>query len=240
MTLPSNIPLLSLLSLCIFVSLTRGEDLTENEIPAGLELSATLALFRNIPLISPESIPRTEGKVSFLFSDETSRSDGKDNFVNIYRFFRRTGTGKFLEITITERHQISEHDPESEEPYHEMADLSQQAAIVEKLPDGTSSPSGLSALVGYVLDHRVALIDSKAGELARRLNYGKTGRYLEVTYERPQISYLVDADGSVTKVRVLGLDSLLGDERSDEKDYFLEFHVDSNGVARAAMISPVQ
>ena len=218
----------------------------ETNIPAGWDLSATLALFRNLPLFDSASFPPTEGDVYFLVNEKSSQGTGQV-FTNTYQFYRKTKDGKYLEVTVIEEHKLAElkldasaSDAESDS-FHRVADLQNTAKTVADLPTNAKVRPAMSKLLGFVFDHRQVLVDSEAGQLAKNLNYQPEGRIRPLEYMQPRVSFLSKGKGPVEKIRIFGLEALLKDGTQTRKqldssdDPVLEVSIDASGKAKVEM-----
>jgi hypothetical protein len=213
--------------------------MNEKSIQPGWELSATLALFRNLPFIDSALFPASQGDVYFS-QTEDFKLETEQVFTNTYRFYRATTDGKFMAITVVEEQKMGE-TPEGSY-YLRVADLDRSLAIVDALPEGTDVLTDLSTLLSYIFDNRAALLVSKAGEFARQLNYGKEGRIRNVDYHQPRVSFFEDPSGKLEKVRIYGVASLLSQvgaisESPDLECQVLEVSVDDTGAANASLTS---
>jgi len=98
------------LLLLVFSFNLKAAEMKELDISAGWDLSATLALFRNLPiLVDSNAISETSGDVYFAREVKHAEADGQV-FTNTYHFFRKTGEDKFLKITVVEEHRIADAD----------------------------------------------------------------------------------------------------------------------------------
>lgn len=211
-------------------------------VPAGWDLSAALALFRNLPLFDPAGFPETEGPVLCRFGEARNASQDGLSFTNTYEFFRATRDGQFLHLSIQEISRTGQPGGLSQPAMETVADTRQDLAILPALPPGASTRPELSPLIAFVLDHRVPLVDSEAGKLARTLNYTKEGKVRPGNYVQPRVTYLLHS-GAIAKVRIFGLEALLTDSaRASLKggkaveNCVLELSVDGAGAAHVVLV----
>ncbi len=214
----------------------------EKSIPAGWELSATLALFRNLPFVESTPFPVSQGDVYFSQNEDFQIENTEQVFTNTYRFYRATNDGKFMEITVVERHTMGMGETPEGEGYLRVADLDRSLAIVDAVPEGTDVLADLSKLLAYIFDNRPALLVSKAGEFAKQLNYGKEGRIRPADYNQPRVSFFEDKAGKLEKIRIYGVASLLSQVGAigavdDIQNQVLEVSIDGSGVADASLTS---
>ena len=185
MTLISKSYFLGLFLLTANVFSLNAADMRERDIPAGWDLSATLALFRNLPVIDASKIPATNGNVYFSREEKHSEADGQI-FTNTYHFFRKTADGKYLKVSVVEEHRLADLEiaaaADNEVPFHHVSDLSQDATVIDSLPGDAKVRKQLSKLLCYIFDHHKALFASKAGEMGRKLNYKSAGRFRPADY----------------------------------------------------------
>jgi hypothetical protein len=229
----------ALLVLSSIPGAASAANMNVKEISAGWPLSATLALFRNVPLMEAE-FPPSEGPVYFSHSEDV-QIDKVQKFTNTYRFYRKTSGTQFLELTIVEEHKMGEKEDGGF--YHHVADLGRSLGTVDSLPEKAKLIKDLSALLGYVLDNRNPLQNSEAAEMAKQLNYGEEGRMRTADYSQPRVSFVQNRSGEVEKVRIHGLTALLNRDgvraaKVSQEDQILEMSVDASGVAKVSLTSP--
>lgn len=218
---------------------SSASDMNEETIPSGWELSTTLALFRNLPLMGSETFPASQGDVYFSKSEEFK--DGKtQTFINTYRFYRKTDAGNYLAVSVTERHEMSVGADGNYS--HRVFDVSRSLESVDKLPSDAKKAEGLSMLLSYIFDHREALLKSEAGEIARQLNYGTGGRLRSSDYSQPRVSFVKDGAGKVEKFRVYGLSALMSEGQArtskiSQPNQVLEISVNPSGAAQVSVVS---
>ncbi|MDF1753278.1 MAG: hypothetical protein P1U89_10920 [Verrucomicrobiales bacterium] len=222
----------------------KAAEMNERDIPAGWDLSATLALFRNLPILDVTSLPATTGDVYLMREEAFAERDGQV-FTNTYHFYRKTTDGKFLEVTVVEEHHLA--DVEVGEtaaevaPYHRVADLSQSAKTIDSVPSKAKVRPELSKLLSYIFEYKDTLSASQAGEMARKLNYKAEGRFRPADYKQPRVCYVPDSNDGVAKIRIYGLDTLLSQRqsviaKSDSMDNkVMEIAVDNSGNANVSL-----
>jgi len=249
MTLPSRLRLsvlrfpaaMSLSALLIFATLispvASAANLKKIDIPAGLELSTVLALFRNLPLMDSETFPPTSGNVYYSHSDKVEAGD-THSFTNTYQFYRKADSGKFISISIVEKHEMGT-TPDGGF-FHRVFDVGRTLGSVDALPGDARKSGEVSKLLEYVFDHREPLLKSEAGAIAKQLNYGTKGRHREADYSQPRISILENDAGKIEKVQVHGLSALMNESQAATSkdirtDHILEFSVDDSGKATVAI-----
>lgn len=219
-----------------------GNPAGEREIPAGWDLSATLAFFRNLPLFDSAAFPATAGKVLCRFSEARNETAEALSFSNTYEFFRKTLEGTWLHLTIQETSRTTLPADPTQPAAETVADTRQELAVIPEIPPGASEHPEVSLVIAYVLDHRSALVESGAGRLAQRLNYSREGKIRLGNYVQPRVAFLEQA-GSVCLLRVYGLEALMtGNDRSGLEggqileNRVLELSVDEAGAARVALV----
>ncbi len=219
-------------------------EVDEKEIPAGWDLSATLCFFRNLPLFSTDDFPETQGEVYYRHKDDAS-ADGQ-SFTTTYQFFRETADGQYLSLSLVENHQLSTPGAEAANlaeagSSHRVVDASHEVKVIPELPAGAEVRPLMSRVLAFVLDNRVALVESEAGELARTLNYSADGRVRSADYVQPRVCFVADKEGGVASIRVYGLATLINPEIAQQKqreiseDSVLVLSVDSAGKAVVEM-----
>lgn len=235
--------LLASLLMNFFPFTSRAAETSEKSIPAGWELSATLALFRNMPFLDSSAFPPSQGDVYYSHSDEFRLEGTTQIFDNTYRFYRQTKDGKFLEITVLEEQHTGETGDGGF--YQKVADISRSLKTVNERPRSAELRPDLSKLLGYIFDHRPALLVSKAGEMAKELNYGVQGRNRTPDYSQPRVSFLQDNAGEVEQIRIMGLASLLSPSQKSAllprdqalENPVLQISVNASGAAEVSFAS---
>lgn len=211
----------------------NASDMKEKEIPAGWELSATLALFRNLPLMESGQFPKTSGDV-YLARSEEFQDGAAQTFINTYNFCRKADNGKFMIVTVVEKHEMGQTGDGGF--YHKVFDISRSLSSGDALPPKSDKIAVVSELLEYIFDYREPLKNSQAGELAKELNYGTGGRVRTPDYGHPRVSFTEDKKGNVEKVRIHGLTTLLGANQAaatkgSDENQVLEMSVDQSGKA---------
>lgn len=233
------------LAACLPMTAPGANQDDELQIPPGWDLSASLAFFRNLPLFDQTAFPETEGTVLCRFSEARNETKEALSFTNTYEFFRKTREGTYLHLTLQETSRTDLPDDPSDAATETVADARQDLEIVPGLPAGAAERPGISRLIAFVLDHRVALVQSEAGKLAQALNYTREGRVRPGNYVQPRVTFLGEQQ-TTAKIRVYGLEALLTDGSRASlpgghsvENRVLEIAVDAAGAAQVALV-PLQ
>ncbi|MEO0445571.1 MAG: hypothetical protein AAF191_05780 [Verrucomicrobiota bacterium] len=205
---PLALPFLFTVALSSSILPTSAQE--ERNVPPGLHLSATLSLFRNIPLLLDGDFIPTTGPVSCLFEEtQTTRGDAHE-YTTDYHFYRAAVDGQILRVSLQEVHQVRGTE-------EIMKDTKQSAALVPQIPSGAGVAPVVSPIVAYVLDHREPLVSSPAGEIARTLHFTAEGKLRGSDYAQPRVSIVVKegAEEIPERIRIFGLEALLTDEEME-------------------------